>query len=226
MGGTQTNRLIHHLSYSNGSSVNDNIPHECSSVHYATISDAIAAVKREGAGCSMAKTDIKSAFWIIPIHPSDFPLMGMKWDNLYYFDVSLAMGLSSSCAIFEAFSSSLEWLALHRLGASAVLHILDDFLFIASSESKCRTNLSNFFAYVCVPRGTYCAGKNIWPRYSASVCWNNAGIGSARSSFAGRQALKMPQFNIPNSRQVLREAAGSQSVNRNGWILPTFFKFH
>ena len=93
-------RLIHHLSYPDGSSVNNHIPHERSSVHYTTISDAILVIKQAGAGCFMAKTDVKSAFRIIPIHPSDFPLLGMKWDNQYYFDRCLAMGLSSSCAIF------------------------------------------------------------------------------------------------------------------------------
>ena len=102
----------------------------------------------------MAKTDIKSAFRIIPIHPSDFPLLGMKWDNQFYYDVCLPMGLSSSCAIFEALSSSLEWISVHRLGASGVLHILDDFLFIAKTETKCRTDLSNFLrlcGYLGVP---------------------------------------------------------------------------
>ena len=89
----------------------------------------------------MVKTDVKSAFRIIPIHPNDYPLLGMKWENLYYFDRCLPMGCSSSCAIFEAFSTALEWLALHRLGASGVLHILDDFLFIAESEEKCQADL-------------------------------------------------------------------------------------
>ena len=147
-------RLIHHLSYPDGSSVNDHIPHERSSVHYATISDAISVIKQAGASCFMAKTDVKSAFRIIPIHPSDFPLLGMKWDNQYYFDRCLAMGLSSSCAIFEAFSTSLEWVSMNRLGASGVLHILDDFLFIASSQTKCSTDLSNFLRmcdYLGVP---------------------------------------------------------------------------
>ena len=54
------------------------------------------------------------------------------------------MGLKSSCAIFEKFSSSLEWLAIHRLKASAVLHILDDFLFISPSKDKCSMDLSKF----------------------------------------------------------------------------------
>ena len=102
----------------------------------------------------MAKTDVKSAFRIIPIHPNDYPLLGMKWENLYYFDRCLPMGCSSSCAIFEAFSTALEWLALHRLGASGVLHILDDFLFIAESEEKCQADLNSFLnlcEYLGVP---------------------------------------------------------------------------
>ena len=52
----------------------------------------------------------------------------MKFDNLYYFDRLLPMGLSSSCNIFEALSTALKWLSVHRLGVSSVLHILDDFL--------------------------------------------------------------------------------------------------
>jgi len=137
-------RLIHHLSYPEGSSVNDSIPYETSSVHYARISDAIQVIKTTGAGCYMAKTDIKSAFRIVPIHPDDYHLLGMKWNDSYYFDRCLPMGCSSSCAIFEAFSTSLEWLSKHHLGASSVLHILDDFLFIAETEAKCRDDLNKF----------------------------------------------------------------------------------
>ena len=101
-------RLIHLLSYPKGSSVNDFIPEESSSVLYATINDAISILKKLGKGCFLAKTDIKSAFRIIPVHPLEYPLLGIKWDNQYYFDRCLAMGLKSSCAIFETFSSSLE----------------------------------------------------------------------------------------------------------------------
>ena len=147
-------RIIHHLSYPDGSSVNDFIPSEKSTVHYASISDAIAMIKSIGRGSYMCKTDIKSAFRIIPIHPDDYHLLGMKWNNSHFFDRCLSMGCSSSCAIFEAFSTSMEWLAKHFLGASGVLHILDDFLFIAESESKCRPDLTKFLSlcdYLGVP---------------------------------------------------------------------------
>ena len=137
-------RLIQHLSFPRGSSINDFIPSDFSSVSYATISDAISSLKRAGRGCFMAKTDIKSAFRIIPVHPDDHPLLGMKWENLYYYDRCLPMGCSSSCAIFETFSTALEWIAIHRLGASSVLHILDDFLFIADTKQSVSRILITF----------------------------------------------------------------------------------
>ena len=94
----------------------------------------------------MAKTDIKSAFRIIPIHPDDYHLLGMTWNNSYFFDRCLPMGCSLSCAIFEAFSTALEWLPKHYLCASGVLHILDDFLFIAISQGTCASDLHNFLS--------------------------------------------------------------------------------
>ena len=60
-------RLIHHLSYPKGSSVNDGIFPEFSSVHYATIADAIRHIRAVGTGCFFSKTDIKNAFRIIPV---------------------------------------------------------------------------------------------------------------------------------------------------------------
>lgn len=137
-------RIIHHLSYPEGYSVNDFIPPEAATVQYASISDAISLAKTIGRGCFMAKTDIKSAFRIIPIHPHDYHLLGFSLNNSFYFDRTLPMGCSSSCAIFEAFSTSLEWLAKTHLCATGVLHILDDFLFLAESEAKCRLDLNNF----------------------------------------------------------------------------------
>ena len=147
-------RLIHHLSYPAGSSVNDGIPAEFSSVHYASINNAIAMIKRTGAGCFLAKTDIKSAFCIIPIHPEDYSLLGMKWNDLYYFDRCLPMGCSSSCAIFERFSTALEWIAKRLFKTDGILHVLDDFLFIAKDRHSCESMLKRFLSlcdYLGVP---------------------------------------------------------------------------
>ena len=63
----------------------------------------------------------------------------------FYFDTCLPMGCSLSCNIFETFSTALEWIAKNKLHASAVIHILDDFLFLGPSEAaKCTIDLKNF----------------------------------------------------------------------------------
>ena len=80
-------------------------------VSYCRVDDAIALIKSLGQGCFLAKSDIKSAFRIIPIRPQDYPLLGMTWQGKYYYDRAMPMGCASSCRTFEMFSSALEWIA-------------------------------------------------------------------------------------------------------------------
>ena len=95
-------RLIHHLHTHKAHLSTPVSPPDFTSVHYASVDDAMATIKRPGPGCFLAKTDIKSAFRIIPLYQSDYLLFGIKWKNQYYFDKCLPMGCASSCRIFEA----------------------------------------------------------------------------------------------------------------------------
>ena len=147
-------RLIHHLSFPKGSSVNDGISPEHTSVRYATIDEAIKLIMNAGQGCFLAKTDIKNAFRIIPIHPIDYGLLGMQWRGLYYYDRCMPMGCSSSCLTFETFSTAVEWIARHKLKIDYILHLLDDFLLVASSSQLCKKQLDLFLSlcsYLCIP---------------------------------------------------------------------------
>ena len=128
--------VIHNLSHPDGNSVNDYIPREFSSVHYATIQDAISFIKVSDSIVFMGKVDIEAAFRIMPIAPKDSPLLGFKWRGLYYMDAVLPLGCSSACAIFETFSTALEWVAMHKLGVTKAIHVIDDFLFQATSRAK------------------------------------------------------------------------------------------
>ena len=96
-------RLIHHLSFPKGSSVNDGIPPEHTRVCYATTEDAIQQIKLVGSGAYLAKTDIKNAFRILPIRQEDYGLLGMKWRDKFYYDLCMPMGCSSSCRTFRNF---------------------------------------------------------------------------------------------------------------------------
>ena len=72
-------RLIHHLSYPEGKSVNDGISGFDSSVSYTKLSDAIVHIRSLGSRCFLAKSDIESAFRLLPVHPDDHHLLGMMW---------------------------------------------------------------------------------------------------------------------------------------------------
>lgn len=137
-------RFIHHLSHPRGFSVNDGISEEFSSVQYSSVSDAISLVRSVGPGAFMAKTDIESAFRIMPIHPSFHFLLGFKFQSQFYYDKTLPMGLASSCQMFETLSSALEWAATDKLDIPCITHILDDFFITAPDFKSCKEQLDSF----------------------------------------------------------------------------------
>lgn len=189
-------RLIQHLSYPHENSVNSGIPVDFSSVRYASIQDAIVFVKRLGVGCYLAKTDIKSAFRIIPIHPEDYPLLGMKWQGNYYFDRCLPMGCRSSCAIFERFSTALEWAAKQIFQADEIIHVLDDFLLIAKSKQSCENLLSRFISlcnYLGVP---IAPEKTVGPETELPF------VGITLDSI--RMEARLPEEKLEKCRMMLR----------------------
>lgn len=129
-------RLIHHLSFPKGGSVNDAIDPEACSVTYTSFDAAVGWVRRYGKGALMAKADVESAFRLLPVHPDSFRLLGCHWKGEFYVDKCLPMGCSISCAIFEQFSSFLEWVVRDISGVNSIIHYLDDFLCIGPASSR------------------------------------------------------------------------------------------
>ncbi|OCT65687.1 hypothetical protein XELAEV_18041925mg, partial [Xenopus laevis] len=82
-------RLIHHLSFANGLSINDSISPELCSVEYASFDKAVSLLRLCGAGAQLAKS--------------------FHFDGGYYYDKCLPMGCAVSCNYFELFSNFLEW---------------------------------------------------------------------------------------------------------------------
>ena len=69
-------RMIMHLSYPYGTSVNDFIDPDKTTTKYQKFDDAISLVIREGRFCWLAKGDIKSAFKLAPIRYQDLACSG------------------------------------------------------------------------------------------------------------------------------------------------------
>jgi hypothetical protein len=134
-------QLIHNLSFPPTNSVNDFIDREHSSVKYSSIDDAVKMIHDLGRNALLAKCDIKSAFQLIRLVPSEFDLTGFKFNNKYYFDKCLSI----SCALFESFSTALHWFVQITSGNNSNLHYLDDFLFGGKASSdQCSKTLKVF----------------------------------------------------------------------------------
>ena len=122
-------RLINHLSWPHGLSVNDGIPDSEAFIAYDMFERAVQDLRVSGPGSLMAKLDLKEAFRHIPICPEDWHQMGFSWRQQLYYCVVLTFGLRSAPYIFNLFAEALHWIIERHIPAT-LRHYLDDFFLI------------------------------------------------------------------------------------------------
>ena len=177
--GNQT-RLIFHLSYqfktTDNQSINFHTPKEKCRVKYNDLDHAVESSFRwqnlsEGAKSKVlyAKTDVKSAFRIIPLRPSCFRWLIMKAINPangqleYFADKCLPFGHSISCSLFQEFSECLKHIIeFITRRPHSVTNYLDDFLFVAPSQMQCN-NMVRQFLILCSQVGVPVAEEKTEP---------------------------------------------------------------
>jgi hypothetical protein len=130
-------RLINHLSWPRGLSVNDGIPDSEASISYDMFECAVEDLIRSGPGSLMAKLDLKEAFRHIPIRPEDWHHMGFSWRRKFYYCIVLTFGLRSAPYIFNLFSEALHWIIQRHIPAR-LRHYLDDFFLLFAPHSNSR----------------------------------------------------------------------------------------
>ena len=127
-------RLIVDLSSPVGNSVNEAISPDVCHMQYASVLDAARIIRQMGAGSELAKLDLHNAYRMVPVHPDDHPLLGMRWGQDVFIDTALPFGLRSAPKIFAALADALAWI-LHARWVTIQLHYLDDFLLIGPPNS-------------------------------------------------------------------------------------------
>ena len=156
-------RTIYHLSYPEGDSINDHIPKDPYSLQYVRVDDAIRILKSLGPGSFMAKTDLKSAFRLIPVHPDHWHLLGIHWQSQYYIDLYLPFGLRSAPFLFNQLSEGLEWILKHNYGLKNVIHILDDFFIAEPSRVQCLSSFATLLRLFMSVKAPAVASKTLGP---------------------------------------------------------------
>ena len=155
-------RLIFHLSYNfaNGNkSVNHWTSEEECAVKYDDLDHAVRLIlklqKKGNANISnvifFGKSDLKSAFRILPILPGHRRFLILKAQNpmtgeyFYFLDKNLPFGGSIACSHFTCFSNSLRHIVENITGKKGqITSYLDDFLFISKSREECNFMVSKF----------------------------------------------------------------------------------
>ena len=128
-------RLIVDLSSPSDYSINNGICPERASLSYASVNHLATMILSEGRGSFMVKADIKEAYRMIPIHPHDQPLLGVRWHDSVFIDKALPFGLRSAPKIISAVADALQWI-LKQQGIENNIHYLDDYVLVAKEPGK------------------------------------------------------------------------------------------
>ena len=155
--GDQT-RLIFHLSFDFSEKEEDKFLNhftlaETCSVHYHDLYHAVEVCLRVFKQSQtqqkthphlfLAKSDLRSAFRILPLCHRSWPYLVMKAVNpsmgvtQFFVDKCLPFGASISCSHFQHFSNTLRHILEHVTARQQFTNYLDDFLFVADSAELC-----------------------------------------------------------------------------------------
>jgi len=100
---------------------------------YPTIDSIVSAVVQSGNGCLLYKRDLCKAYRQFPVDPHDYNLLGYHWQNNFYFDTVLTMGLRSAAMACQRSTSAVTWI-FSRTGRY-LFNYLDDFMGVSDVSS-------------------------------------------------------------------------------------------
>ena len=129
-------RLIHDCSMPPGQGVNNYI--EIEKQKFQTLDDAVKLIKQ---GYYMAKIDLRHAYRSVPVHPSNYNALGLKWrftgetQFTYLVDTRLPFGGRSAPGIFHRLTQSVRRMMARR-GFDMIIVYLDDFLVIGKTKAE------------------------------------------------------------------------------------------
>ena len=104
--------------------------------------DIIDSIMSLGRGPLMGNIDVESAYRNVPIHPDNWHLLDMKWQDYYFLDMALPFGLRSTSIISSFIADLVDWILQNNNGISHLHQYLDDFITLGPSASPvCQHNL-------------------------------------------------------------------------------------
>ena len=116
----------------------------------------------------LAKTDLESAFRLLPVLPVQRKFLLMKayhpvTGTLYYFvDKCLPFGARSSCYLFQEFSDAIHHIVEFKTGKAFQITNYLDFLFVETSKAACDNRVRQFLSLCAYIGFTVSKEKTEW----------------------------------------------------------------
>ena len=114
-----------------GRSVNDGINKDLYQnkeikISYPTVDTLAQRVWELGIGVALFKKDLVAAFRQLMTDPFDYSLMMYKWEDEYWVDLAVAMGLISAPSCCQRLSDALTY--IHTKAGFWLMNYIDDFI--------------------------------------------------------------------------------------------------
>ena len=132
-------RIINDLSFPSTKSINDFISTDDFALSYTSVDAAVSRILLFQ-DPYISKQDVASAFTHIIVHPSDWHLLGFKWQGMYYFSMCLVFGCRSSPYLFNLYADALEYMAKARGSSQMLDHYVDDSFTVEGSYDLLRNS--------------------------------------------------------------------------------------
>jgi hypothetical protein len=137
--------------------------------------------------------------------PKDFELLGIKFQDQYYFDKMMPFFASISCAIWERFATALHWITQSQSCNPHILHYLDDFFFAGPSNSnQCQSTLQLF--------------KDVCSQIGVSIALEKFTEPNTIMTFLGiefdtiNMVMRLPHDKLVTLRQTIQTVLNSKKV--------------
>ena len=150
--------------------------------------------------------DIRSAFRLLPVHPADRHLLGMKWKKNIYIDTCLPFGLRSAPKLFNILADLLSWSA-QQSGVSFLVHYLDDFLTIGPPNSATCGNNLNILEHLCEDLGIPLALEKV-EGPSNTICFLGITLDTIRME------IRLPTDKLQRIKDTLSNWLGKKKAKK------------
>ena len=126
-------RTIIDLSWPKGLSVNHGVDKERYLdtpyiLHYPSVDNITASLCKLGPAAQLFKIDISRAFRQIKVDPGDIDLLGLKFDNQYFIDLSVSFGYRHGSKIFQHCTDSIHHI-MAKHGYTGLYNYIDGLIF-------------------------------------------------------------------------------------------------